>query len=383
MTPRPITGLSLCGQGIPWAYPGWIIVSTFTFIRFTVVTSAITFPPYDDVCVLCATARKTQTTKDLYKVWSQLPPVSGHDDMATEEKSTPSNGSVSETNLLRHSAMTTLLLDDSPQKAHLQPWNHVCLREYDAATRNQDLKALLDTGQKMETGHVDGRTSVDEPQTDETSSSIVPPRTTESARPTAQFQDSFDPTLLAIIGILEAIKHESNVAGWIRAHGLWVEGHPDTLTNHIPQQMNKTESHSTHPYVSGTKRPRDHDEDDALDTHAKQGPVKRPRLHTLPHPVMENSTIVSQLSDPPSSPFVELSQACAPPIEMDAKHWLEKDVAKAVHHISSEDEKNVSREIPTFWFSHAPAFAHWIIRGREALARLGIHENHGVSAEEA
>jgi hypothetical protein len=34
----------------------------------------------------------------------------------------------------------------------------------------------------------------------------------------------FDPTLVAVIGVLEEIKKQTNVAGWIRAGGLWA-GH--------------------------------------------------------------------------------------------------------------------------------------------------------------
>jgi len=36
--------------------------------------------------------------------------------------------------LQRHSALSSLLVDDSPLKAALQPWNHLCIREYDQET---------------------------------------------------------------------------------------------------------------------------------------------------------------------------------------------------------------------------------------------------------
>ncbi|KAJ6609596.1 hypothetical protein B0H10DRAFT_2225823 [Mycena sp. CBHHK59/15] len=42
----------------------------------------------------------------------------------------------------RHSAHTTLLVDDSPMKARLQLWNHLCVREYGARGRARDLRAL-------------------------------------------------------------------------------------------------------------------------------------------------------------------------------------------------------------------------------------------------
>jgi hypothetical protein len=39
-----------------------------------------------------------------------------------------------------------------------------------------------------------------------------------------QDEERYDETLLAVVGILDAIKGESNVAGWIRAGGLWGDG---------------------------------------------------------------------------------------------------------------------------------------------------------------
>lgn len=64
------------------------------------------------------TARKSQTTKDLSKPWASF-----HE-------------------LHRHSAYTTLLLDDSPAKVRLQPYNHLCVPEYNAEIRNRDLSVL-------------------------------------------------------------------------------------------------------------------------------------------------------------------------------------------------------------------------------------------------
>ncbi|OBZ72868.1 hypothetical protein A0H81_07089 [Grifola frondosa] len=41
-----------------------------------------------------------------------------------------------------HSALTTLLLDDSSHKAELQPYNHVCVGEYSGALRMKDLQSF-------------------------------------------------------------------------------------------------------------------------------------------------------------------------------------------------------------------------------------------------
>ncbi|KAL1749077.1 hypothetical protein HDZ31DRAFT_28396 [Schizophyllum fasciatum] len=55
---------------------------------------------------------KTPTTKDLSKVWRAME---------------------------RHSGKTTVLVDDSVLKAHLQPFNHLCLPEYTRQARAADL----------------------------------------------------------------------------------------------------------------------------------------------------------------------------------------------------------------------------------------------------
>jgi len=63
--------------------------------------------------------RKTQTFKDLEKPWAEL-------DESAE-------------GLTRHSALTTILIDDSPLKAALQPWNHLCIKEYVTNMRTSDV----------------------------------------------------------------------------------------------------------------------------------------------------------------------------------------------------------------------------------------------------
>ncbi|KAG8969380.1 hypothetical protein FRC03_003071 [Tulasnella sp. 419] len=101
--------------------------------------------------------RKVQTVKDLKIVWKGL---ENHN----------------------FSASNTILLDDSSIKAHMQPYNHVVLKEYDEVLCAQDQCA----------------------------------RSTESVD-----NDSLDQTLLAVIGILhEAVRYD-NVGSWIRSGGLW------------------------------------------------------------------------------------------------------------------------------------------------------------------
>ncbi|KAF8970946.1 hypothetical protein BDZ97DRAFT_1914399 [Flammula alnicola] len=96
--------------------------------------------------------KKTQTTKDLSKPWEKISSLqtSSTTEMASSKAphETPqSDSTFTETTAdtanasepQRHSAMTTLLVDDSPAKAALQPWNHLCIREYVQEMRNLDL----------------------------------------------------------------------------------------------------------------------------------------------------------------------------------------------------------------------------------------------------
>ncbi len=104
--------------------------------------------------------RKTQTTKDLSCVWASLGDFNGKN---------------------------TILLDDSPSKARLQPYNHICVEEYTrsargAADKGDDLVAKM------------GSLSLG--------------------------VDDDDETLLAVIGILDSIKSEDDVAKWVKGGGL-------------------------------------------------------------------------------------------------------------------------------------------------------------------
>ncbi|KAF5352020.1 hypothetical protein D9758_009428 [Tetrapyrgos nigripes] len=156
-------------------------------------------------------SQKSQTTKDLKKIWSAFP---------------------------SHSAYTTVLLDDSPRKARQQPWNHLCIHEYDSKMRLKDVevwkcvnssskssKNALKKGAKKEKKRqkklVEGgveATSIPPPTEPSCPHEEKPAE--HSAILDLDHNTSYDQTLLAIIGILEALKSQNNVASWIRAGGL-------------------------------------------------------------------------------------------------------------------------------------------------------------------
>jgi len=100
--------------------------------------------------------RKTQTIKDLAKPWAALPLQSSSSERSTP--TAPGPGS-HQSQSQAHSAHTTLLLDDSPLKAYLQPWNYLCIREYNAELRSADLALLEDAKRRERAQAVDGEGS--------------------------------------------------------------------------------------------------------------------------------------------------------------------------------------------------------------------------------
>ncbi|KAG8742567.1 hypothetical protein FRC10_001281, partial [Ceratobasidium sp. 414] len=116
-----------------------------------------------------------------------------------------------------YSALNTLLLDDSPLKAHLQPYNNLTLPEYTADLRARDIKrrdALEDLARPAtgegETEKADG--GAENPTADPVPSKQQYPKGLRAA--------PFDKTLIAVIGVLDAVRHESSIVGWMRAGGM-------------------------------------------------------------------------------------------------------------------------------------------------------------------
>ncbi|KIJ96230.1 hypothetical protein K443DRAFT_682452 [Laccaria amethystina LaAM-08-1] len=174
--------------------------------------------------------RKSQTTKDLAKPWSAL-------QLDSATATTPSE----------HSALTTILVDDSPLKAKLQPYNHLCVREYvsnmrgsDVAVRDAEVLAARAEEQSQST-HA-SREVEDEDVNAEEDPGITKKRKRKArkkekmekkwaekkawvANEQARAVDGgYDEMLLAVVGILEEVKVQGNVAGWMRGGGLMMLG---------------------------------------------------------------------------------------------------------------------------------------------------------------
>lgn len=175
---------------------------------------------------LSIVARKIQTTKDLERPWGQLPG--------------------------NHSALTTLLLDDSPAKVKLQPYNHVCVKEYNQQLRLKDLRTkvikssaasspsspedVIDrTGANQSTIDTEEADGVAEHGSAQQARRKEKKMRKKASKLTALLDNvaaaKYDETLLAVIGILDVVRVQSNVAAWVRKGGLWALKSPPVVAD--------------------------------------------------------------------------------------------------------------------------------------------------------
>jgi hypothetical protein len=307
-----------------------------------------------------------------------------------------------------HSAHTTLLLDDSPLKAHLQPYNHLCIREYLAELRNADLafhaseqtrlrqhtarleeqeakleerEAKLkdqeapstesevqsgasaspvtdgsepngDEGDRREVGGEPNEDGVgdeaNEVETEvegvtagkrkrrrrlkkkkQTAGQGEAPPTSDLAFPNVQTTHiptpTYDQTLLAVIGILDHIKHESNIAGWMRHGGL----------------LDK---------ASGKGKGKEKaEEKDGLESSQEDGrELKRRRISAEPHS--------DEVTARPAS-FTALA--------------TEPHTGDAIDIFTPPNDTGQ-------WYEDPLSMANWVRRGISALEKLGIEVVSGV-----
>ncbi|KAG6336426.1 hypothetical protein ID866_2669 [Astraeus odoratus] len=311
--------------------------------------------------------RKTVTTKDLSKPWELLPrglsPAQVNSGTSTPDpgrKVCNAGVVVDEVpSPTAHSALTTLLLDDSPHKAALQPYNHVCIPEYDSARRQRDLASLAaqsepvpskthEKKKKRKRKQHQEAVASPTPDPDGISDSNIsedgPAGTSPPGVPDIDVEP-FDVTLLGVVGILDEIKRQSNVAGWIRAGGLWGDSerhhgvHFHAATK-MSEQLTSLEMTTDKGESLGKMRHRDDDDGDAT-----------------------------------SEEFAKAAVACGS--TKDLQRGAEDDTHvkcdPATTAVVGEEPLSVST-----WFAQPSTLAYWAARGRKALVELGIEVGHGV-----
>ncbi|KAI0357137.1 hypothetical protein OH77DRAFT_1399426 [Trametes cingulata] len=383
--------------------------------------------------------RKVQTVKDLAKPWSLLStqsehvPSSPHASIASTPQSSPDPSSpsrpsdepVSLTPQV-HSALTTLLLDDSPRKAELQPYNHVCIGEYSGERRAKDLESLqkeqewttaLEAREQLdaqmaevqsvgapedmaakddspetllpnegaEAGpDVDAETAADDlgPSASTAETSKKRKRKEKKLQKRAALLEhleaggkpevSYDETLLAVIGVLDEIKAQANVAAWIRSGGLWgpfgapaarsprlqassaqgVDG-PPAETSEAEAAVQETEAQSDDSSLSvGNARPSESSAERASEEHGKKSKRKKKRQR------MRES---------------QSDEAGARDVGNDEETIAGEPSSQPV------DVEEATEEGPQkMWFEDQRVLDFWAARGRKALEELGIPVEHGI-----
>lgn len=266
---------------------------------------------------------------------------------------------------------TTLLLDDSPRKAELQPYNHICIPEYDGTRRKEDLQAfetekkltlqahhqipdelgdtavvhdldeMIAAGEDVKGEPVDNSDEQGGKKRKRKEKKVK--KATVMAASVADFLsgDPYDYILLAVVGILDEVKHQGNVAAWIRSGGLWgitVEsGHGD----------------DDFAGFSGGKMPNNTSQDEVGLHEAKRtrGLDEVP-LHADP---TGNDAISTTIPDRPIEP---------------------ESVVTPDANISNSDKAS-SASAP-MWFENGETVRYWAGRGKKVLEEMGIPILHGI-----
>ncbi|KZT34660.1 hypothetical protein SISSUDRAFT_1052458 [Sistotremastrum suecicum HHB10207 ss-3] len=298
-----------------------------------------------------AYVQKTQTYKDLAKPWSLLPPHSLH----LEPGSTKPQA---------HSALTTLLVDDSPLKAKIQPWNHVCVKEYDSELWTEAMQAKrfadaslaaakppVESSAEIAPTEAIEAADIAESAPEDASEARKKKRKRKKKKKAVESMDQgfTDPTLLSLVAVLETLKFEDNVAGWIRSGGLWAGMRTERLTG----QDSNSSPHSAD--VSG-----------GSDVPSSS-----------PHPPS---------SQPPSSDPIFVDDS---PTKKRQSNSSTLDTLLRKHSEAREDwvsnagnDKAVhvqnSPATSLMWFESEEVMEYWAEKGRIALERLGITVDDGI-----
>lgn len=309
-------------------------------------------------------------------------------------------------------------MDDSPLKAYLQPYNHLCIREYTSALRQIDVQCRQreQRAQQISNSHATSLASQPQPQAD-----TIPPPTSSSepaistlnptddaspsespalsqlspTLPPSKHADKkrkrpkkkhtehelaaeddldlelggYDPTLLAIIGVLEKIKWEGNVAGWVRSGGLAKscfeeeEKHEnETGVKEKDQDKQKQENENENENEGVEEEGEKEDENSAstpTDASAPQDPKRRRVSDEHSALPLTNG---EPASAPPSPSLATLAAAAASSSLPTAATMLET--------IGDTGQ----------WFEDKTVMRYWVRKGVKALEELKIEVTSGIVA---
>jgi hypothetical protein len=343
----------------------------------------------------------------------------------------------------QHSALTTVLMDDSPLKAVLQPWNHLCVSEYGSERRKLDVEIVEREVERMWQRERAKKVVEEETTTTATDGSainvdMVNEETDKEAERKRKRKEKkmlkkeklllakeqqleaqgkeevgkveeerYDELLLAVIGILDELKYQGNVAGWMRSGGLVHVGNRETMPElHAvggtisisDSSLQTTLTPTSHPTLS-TKRDGS--------TISIQGPSKRRRLacssDTEMYPDPGELDLDSEMLVLPTTPRTTKRSLSplhsSPPAQSSPSHSSPPPHSSSPLLLSGETEQtltgvplstpttgiknSISTPTPTqpqphLWYESPSVLFHWAQHGRKALADLGIDIISGV-----
>ncbi|CDO68507.1 hypothetical protein BN946_scf184998.g4 [Trametes cinnabarina] len=391
--------------------------------------------------------RKVQTVKDLNKPWSYHAPKasdassSPHLSAASTPRSSPEPSSPSrpsdETVLTAthtYSALTTLLLDDSPRKAELQPFNHVCIGEYSGERRAKDLESLqkeqewtsaLDARQLLDAQMADnqGSTAAESAAQFESSDALsandgtqhvqdasrsaaaeesAQPPEAETSKKRKRKQEklqkraalleqlgaggkpdvSYDETLLAVVGVLDEIKSQSNVAAWVRSGGLWGPFGPPVVrsskgkakaignedeADDLPSEESTSSTAAVASDEQGTQS--DNCDLSVKDAPSAEGNNQANSSHS--GKAKNRGRKRQRMRDTSTGEQRAEAMESAADVGND-----EETVVPASEAASAPGEEVEAPQ--KMWFEDQRVLSYWAERGRKALEKLGIPVEHGI-----
>lgn len=200
-------------------------------------------------------------------------------------------------------------------------------------------------------------------------------------------QGEYESTLLAVIGILDTLKYESNVAGWIRAGGLWGAKALAPRAETTGMGMLTGEERAVSPADLELEK----EEEGAKEEAEASAP---PSSSPVSSQIKRQRSIASEGDGPglgnehdvkrtkfdwTAEAGVEAEEA--PEADLNAD-LLANPIAGAEKVMGTGANKDVEAETgieeTKMWFEDEETVRYWIGRGRAALKELGIKERDGV-----
>ncbi|EUC64506.1 eukaryotic translation initiation factor 3 subunit A [Rhizoctonia solani AG-3 Rhs1AP] len=317
-----------------------------------------------------------------------------------------------------YSALNSLLLDDSALKAHLQPYNHLTLPEYTAELRARDVRRRNAIDALAGSGLVVEDDVEDDPKDGEWDDSVerdgVGYKEIDNEHQNHQYQVKkhlraapYDKSLLAVIGVLDAVRYESSLVGWMKAGGMCPS---ETEMERVAALFSEGKNQSSISEEGG-----DAAEDRENDHSSVQTiPAKRPldslsteqasQKRARPILLGENTALAPSagLADEPAenedkdnnkafnpaasinNPPLTDKEPTSQPTKRKRHRKRQKHTYPADHPLSANDPYPFftdGKPETKLWFQDRDIYAYWVRRGLLALKECGIEPEAGIDID--